>query len=172
VRIEEWNQVHDIVVASTGALLTSVGLQSFYVGTVPHRAAAWAETLAIIGLTGKLRGSLVLSVPPSLVKRSHPCGATDPDDLGDWLAEMANLLLGRIKSSLLTQGATIQASTPLTLSATAFRFERFQGTPVVHEFDLDGQTLLTVFEAIADPDLRLTPPRVGVVLAPGDMISF
>ncbi len=161
-----------MIVAASGALLASVGLPTTYVGTVPHRAARWAETLSIIGLGGKLRGSLVLSIPTQLVLRSHPTGGTGPEELGDWLAELANLLLGRIKSNLLSQGATIEMSTPLTLSATAFRFERFSGTPVVHEFDCEGETLHIVFEAIADPDLRLTSPRTGAAVESGEMVTF
>lgn len=171
MRIEEWNQVHDMVVIAGEGLLASIGLPTQYLGTVPHRGARWADTLSIIGLGGKLRGSLVLSIPPSLVRRSHPTGGTEPDELGDWLAELANLLLGRLKGQLGRCGITIELSTPLTISATAFRFERFSGTPVVHEFYLDGETLLIVFEAIGDPDLRLLPPRGGGVEA-GEMITF
>lgn len=171
MRIEEWNQVHDMVIASAGGLFTSVGLPTTYSGSVPHREAKWAETLSIIGLGGKVRGTLVLSLPSDLVKRSHPTGGTSAEDLGDWLAELANLLLGRIKTQLYAHGIAIELSSPLTISATAFRFERFAGTPVVHEFTALGSTLQVVFEAVSDPDVRLAPARDTSVAA-GEMVTF
>jgi hypothetical protein len=172
MRIEEWDLVHDIVVRAATELFDALELPLTYTGPVPHREARWAETLSLIGLGGRLRGSLVLSAPVSLVARSHPTGADDADSLNDWLAEMANLLLGRIKARLYLHGVGIELSTPLTISAVAFRFERFAGTPVVHSFDLKGETVLVVFEGVADPDLRLVPLRGEAAVAPGELVAF
>ena len=72
MRIEDWNAVHDMVVHATGELFDSVSLPVAYVGPVSHRSARWAESLAIIGLTGHLRGSLIPSIPTDLLVQCHP----------------------------------------------------------------------------------------------------
>lgn len=172
MRIEEWDQIHEMVVDAAGALFSSIGLSSRYVGAVPHREARWSETIAIIGLAGAIRGSLVVSMPTQLVEECHPTHATSPEDLADWIAEIANLLLGRVKSHLLSRGVSIALSTPITLTATAFRFERFVGTPVVHEFKLGDDTMHVAFEAVSDPDVRLMPARADAAVAAGEVITF
>lgn len=172
MRIEDWNTIHDMVVNATMELFQSVALPVRYEGPVSHRTVSWAESLAIIGLTGHLRGSLILSLPAELVSSCHPTRSTTPEDVCDWLAELVNLLLGRVKSKLLVHGIGIELSTPLTISATAFRFERFSGAPTVYEFESSGRSLHVVFEAIGDENLQLGPERAAAVLPVGEMINF
>jgi hypothetical protein len=150
-----------MVVDAGSELFASIGLTSSYVGTIPQSDVPWAETLSIIGLAGNLRGSLVLSVPTGLVRRSHPTGGVHPDDLADWLAELANLMLG---------GITL--STPLTISATTFRVERFVGTPVVHAFQFEGETICVVFEAVSPERAVLAADRIPAAVKSGEMITF
>ena len=172
MRIEDWNAIHDMVVNATLELFESVALPLRYQGPVSHRTVSWAESLAIIGLTGHLRGSLILSMPAELVSRCHPTRSAAPEDVCDWLAELVNLLLGRVKSKLLVHGIGIELSTPLTISATAFRFERFSGAPTVYEFALAERTLHVIFEAIGDESLQLGPERTAAVVPVGEMINF
>jgi CheY-specific phosphatase CheX len=172
LRIDDWDELHAMVVEAAEELFASVGLATTYAGPMPHRDVRWAETLSIIGLGGNLRGTLVLSIPSMLVKRSHPTGGTDTDDLADWLAELANLLLGGIKIRLLARGVAIELSTPLAISATAFRVERFVGTPVVHSFSVGGDTICVVFEAVSQQQATLSVDRLPAAVAAGAMISF
>lgn len=172
MRIEDWNVIHDMVIASTCELLDSIALPSTYRGAVPHRSATWAECLSIIGLTGNLRGSLILSIPAALLVASHPTNGTSSDEANDWLAELANLLLGRLKAKLLVHGVVIELSTPLTISATAFRFERFSGAPVVYEFASADETFHVVFAAIGDEELQLGPYRAAAAVPVGELIRF
>ena len=172
MRIEDWNAIHDMVVTATLELFQSVAVPLRYQGPVSHRAVGWAESLAIIGLTGHLRGSLILSIPSELVSSCHPTHSTVLEDVCDWLAELANLLLGRVKSKLVVHGLSIELSTPLTLSATAFRFERFSGAPTVYEFVSSERALHVVFEAIGDENLQLGPERTAAAVPVGEMINF
>ena len=172
MRIEDWDQLHAMVVEAGGELLERVGLPATYAGSIPHRDVCWAETLSIIGLAGNLRGSLVLSIPGALVRRSHPTGGTTPDDLADWLAELANLMLGGIKVRLLARDVSIELSTPLAISATAFRVERFVGTPVVHAFRFEGHTICVVFEAVSQERAVLSAARIPAAVQSGEMITF
>lgn len=72
-------------------------------------------TLAVCGVLGftgtKMRGSLLLAGTPGPFQRSRPAQGT----LHDWVGELANQLLGRLKVQLLEQGAEISLSTPVVL---------------------------------------------------------
>ena len=172
MRSDEWNQLHEIVATSAGDLLASVGLDAVYLGRVGGRELACADTISIIGLAGGLRGMLVLSLPPELLARSHPGAPAVPTDFIDWLSELANLLLGRIKCRLLAHGVTIELSTPLIVSASEFRFERFASPPWVHEFSVGDQRLQVIFEAVDPDNAGGLAPRRDLPLRPGGMVTF
>lgn len=172
MRIQEWDELHDIVVDATRELFDVLNLHVEYAGSIPYRGVAWSEVIAVMGYGGHLRGSLVLSVPPGLALQSHPTKSAILDDLNDWRAELSNLVLGRIKARLLTRGIVIELSTPLAISATKVRFERFLGTPVVHTFCRDDERMYVMVEAVADRATSLAPPRPDSVVGVGEMISF
>lgn len=71
-----------------------------------------AEAMAgIIGFTGdEMRGTLVLTCYGSLVAEGD--GRADKRD---WIGEMSNQLIGRIKNKFLPYGITIWISTPVAL---------------------------------------------------------
>jgi CheY-specific phosphatase CheX len=84
--------------------------------------ASHGAVLAFIGFFGDgLRGTLVVDACRALLARSYPaCGhAPDDDDLIDWSGELANLLLGRLKSELLGCGVAIRVGTPAVVSGEA-----------------------------------------------------
>jgi hypothetical protein len=174
VRNTEWNEVHDLVVAAGTALFAQVGIAAEYVGALPHRDVRWSETVSIIGLGGaKLRGALVLSIPAALLRRSHPTRGTDAADLADWLAELANLLLGRVKARLVTRDLAVELAIPITLSATDLSFARFSSTPVVHEFRVGETPIYIVFECVAQEGASLlTPAREDAAMEAGEMVLF
>jgi CheY-specific phosphatase CheX len=170
---DEWKQLHELVVSASNRVFASAGFHAEYAGAVPLSSAQWDDAVSIIGLGGsRLRGSLVLSVPRDLLARTHPTQGTEGADLADWLAELANLLLGRIKALLVAHGVTIELSTPITISAADLRFVRFKTTPVVHRFEVQGQALHVVLEAVADDEARFTRAREAAVLEAGEMVTF
>ena len=67
----------------------------------------------IIGFTSKrMRGSLVLATTGEPLARTNPIPAPSHRD---WICELANQLLGRVKNQLLRRGIEIFASTPIAL---------------------------------------------------------
>ncbi len=174
MRHEDWSRLNEMVVAAARALLSSAGEAATYAGCRGAHEGAWADTISIIGLGGgTLRGSVVLSVPAPVLARTHPAGATGDDDLADWLAELANLLLGNLKRQLLARGVAVEMSTPITLSASSLRFHRFKGLPVTHAFALEGGEALVMFEAIGEERAELSPePDASVALGEGEVVLF
>jgi CheY-specific phosphatase CheX len=77
---------------------------------------------SIIGFTGRdLRGTLVLALTEAMSGRSHPMAGTDPGAAAqraaqrDWVGELSNQLLGRIKLDLLRRGVEIYPNLPAVL---------------------------------------------------------
>jgi CheY-specific phosphatase CheX len=175
MRHDDWSQLNDMVIAAVDAVLAPAGIPITYAGNVLHSAVGWADTISIISLGGdKLHGSVVLSIPSALLLESHPTRATSAEALADWLAELANLLLGQIKARLLARGVTIVMSTPITLSATALRFHRFKGQPLTHTFNArGGGDVHVMFEVVGEESAQLAAQvDDAVTLGCGEMMLF
>jgi hypothetical protein len=67
----------------------------------------------VVGFNGdQMRGTLLLATS------EKPLGATTPStdsSLQEWIAELANQLLGRIKNRLLSRAVTLHLTTPIVL---------------------------------------------------------
>ena len=69
--------------------------------------------LSVIGFAGKeISGTLVLGATREPLARSKPNRASDRD----WIAELANQLLGRIKNKILRRGIVFYAMPPAVVS--------------------------------------------------------
>lgn len=67
----------------------------------------------VIGLSGdQLRGSLLLATSREPLGRTSP---TSDASFREWIAELSNQLLGRIKNRLLARGVSLHLSTPVVL---------------------------------------------------------
>ena len=67
----------------------------------------------IIGFTSRqMRGSLVLASTGEPLDRTNPSAVPSHRD---WICELANQLLGRVKNQMLSRGVEIFASTPVAL---------------------------------------------------------
>ncbi|HEY5377121.1 MAG TPA: hypothetical protein VIK01_25750 [Polyangiaceae bacterium] len=67
----------------------------------------------ILGFTSKqMRGALVLATTSEPLDRTNP--AANPSHR-DWICELVNQLLGRVKNQMLTRGVEIFPSTPIAL---------------------------------------------------------
>lgn len=68
----------------------------------------------VMGFGGReLRGALVLAATREPLEHTNPGAATLQ---GDWMCELANQLMGRVKNRLLTLGVEIHLATPAGLS--------------------------------------------------------
>lgn len=171
MQIEEWDLLQDMLVDSARASFTPTGVECTHRGSVPIKTVTWAQMLSIIGLGGSLHGSLVVNISNELLIQTHPMKKTGAAELADWLAELTNLMLGRIKRRLLAHGIATELSTPLVISATAFRFERFAGVPVVHAFSVGDETFHVIFAAVAEKDISLKKDPEPTIEA-GDIVTF
>ncbi len=71
---------------------------------------------AVMGFGGKdMRGALVLASTQEPLDRTNP-GA--PDSQRDWICELSNQLMGRVKNRLLSVGVEVHLATPAGLSGS------------------------------------------------------
>ena len=75
------------------------------------------EQLAVCGVMGfggkSIRGALVLATTREPLEHTNPTGLASQRD---WVCELANQLMGRVKNRLLTLGVEIWLATPAALS--------------------------------------------------------
>ncbi len=185
----DWHRINGLLVESATALMEAFGTAVRYDPAGEAKHPPEDGMLAIVGFGGRsMRGNLVVSANRALLDRSFPApnagGASAPcrqeaarstEQLQDWLGELANQLLGRLKSRLLAHGIAIQLGTPTTVSGLDLRVRTGlgdrQATPL---WLLSGSDWLVVrLDAIASQAAAL---RVSAdpsnSAAEGDVLLF
>jgi chemotaxis protein CheX len=108
---------------------------------------------SVIGFTGDLiRGTLVLATT------SEPLGRTTPvqgGSLSEWVAELSNQLLGRVKRQLHDRGVMLLMSTPIVLRGKHLRpMPSKEAEPLT--FVCEGGCVCVWMDAVLAPDVDLT----------------
>lgn len=175
----DWHRIQGILVECATSLMGAFGLSVARDAQEESRAPK-DGVLAIIGFGGgQMRGSLVVSANPGLLAASFPVhnprAKPRADHLQDWAGELANQLLGRLKSRLLGHGITILLGTPTTVSGLELRVRSCGGdrpsTPVwLHA----GEDWLVVrLDAIAADGVKLDEsPIPGTSASEGEVFLF
>jgi CheY-specific phosphatase CheX len=154
----DWHRVSVMLVDGATALMRAFGTQVRYdpAGEAAHPPAN--GMLAVIGFGGRsFRGSLIVSANPGLLERSCPvaCAGNEPQ-LEDWLGEIANQLLGRLKAQLLAHGIVIELCTPTTVAGLELRVRPRGDHHTPPLWLVSGSDWLVVrLDAIAAPEVLL-----------------
>lgn len=87
--------------------------------------------IGLIGFGGsQMKGMLVIQCSPLFLKKSHPSVAMGipvlDADLDDWLGEIANQVLGRLKNLLLAFEVKLELSTPSVISGESLNIKNGQ----------------------------------------------
>jgi CheY-specific phosphatase CheX len=116
----------------------------------------WEETdevlySGVMGFVGeRVRGTCLLAAPRDTIL------ATAPEDARprDWVGELANQLVGRLKSKLMQHGVTIAVTTPIVLSGVKVSpLPRSEVLPSV--FETPNGRVLVWLEVEVDPEFTL-----------------
>lgn len=111
---------------------------------------------AVLGFTGEsMRGTLVLAMAAETIHRSSP---PPSGSLREWIAELSNQLLGRIKNQLLAYGVEIHVTVPVVIRGRLLSSE--SGPELVpYRFIADGADVLVWFdpEIVAGLELVKVP---------------
>lgn len=151
---EPKNIFDELLVTSCQGLFEVYGVELQEMSAANVETPHSIELAGIIGLTAEsLRGTLVLGTTESILKETD-----DRADGRDWIGELANQLLGRLKNRLFAYGVEIAMSTPvslrghnlaLTSSSEDTWFYAFQSSAglVCVWFDLELEPGYTMFKA-------------------------
>lgn len=162
---------------STNTLLTNMAAEAWIelmadYGVVLSMAAGGWESHAedvklfgVIGFGGKgVRATCLIGAERGLVDAS--CRARGRSR--DWIAELANQLVGRMKMKLLGHGVSVTMTTPLALSGVRVTpLPRFGEDPVAFA-SAQGAALLWL-EIETDEHFVLSPSR-PLSVEPGDLV--
>lgn len=117
----------------------------------------------IIGCSGdKMRGSLMLATTREPLGRTAPVSDASQRE---WLAELTNQLMGRVKNKLSTRGQELHMSTPIVLRGQHLApIPHAQIIPLV--FTSDAGVVCVWFDAELAPGLDLSQEFEPVGLIP------
>jgi CheY-specific phosphatase CheX len=121
----------------------------------------------VMGFVGeRIRGTCLLAASPATILSTAPVDAR----ARDWVGELANQLVGRLKSKLMQHGVTIALSTPVMLSGLRLSpLPRSEVPPSV--FDTPTGRVLVWLEVEVDPEFTLGSLR-PLMAAEGEFLVF
>ena len=160
-----------IVTTATVELLASCGTEVKGSSLTPS-----LDRVAVIGFGGGgLRGSMGLGVSTALLEKivlpGRESGASMHDD---WLGEMSNQLLGRVKNRLLRHGVTIAIALPMVLRGVRVELVGAGKELWAYPFDSAMGPLCVWLDVLAEPEFQLaaTSDEALDIPAEGDVILF
>ncbi|HEY3497078.1 MAG TPA: chemotaxis protein CheX [Polyangiaceae bacterium] len=165
-----------VVEDASVALFASIGLS---LSREADSAKSPDDMGASIGFAGpELRGALVLISTRKLVRLALPREVQDrssDEQLADWMGELANQLLGRIKNKLIAYGVNLAMGTPaVMLGLDLARKDRHRGVRRQFSFRHAEEALSVYLDAVAPAEFKLKVPSVPPVggIVEGDVAFF
>lgn len=114
-----------------------------------------------------LRGTCLLVGNRSPLELSSP----QKDHTRDWVGELTNQLVGRLKRKFLGYGLEVALTTPVVLSGVHLRpMPRRDLVPRV--FGTDSGSIMIWVEVEAEPGFALGPAVSGAISEEGDVLMF
>lgn len=123
---------------------------------------------AVIGfVSSQVRGTCLIACETSAIERSCPSGGR----VRDWIGELANQLIGRLKVKLLGHDIEIGLTTPIVLQGIHIRpVPKAELFPAV--FSSEWGTVLVWVEAEIADGFSLPPSRIPDAGQTGDLMFF
>jgi chemotaxis protein CheX len=142
-----------IVVASSLHVLPSCGLNATEPIEPTVTDSEEKQVVSFLGFTGDaLRGTIAVVAPLQLLRAAYPLSLADKAqwqvEVFDWAGEIANRLIGRIRSGLAPLGIIIEASTPRVMQGEQLHVTRStQGTVCSAYFPVGSSWVRVWFDA-------------------------
>lgn len=157
--------VHDLARHAIVELFDDYGV-SIFPGEAPDECSRPILCSGVVGFSGPgLRGSAVLSMSHEPLVRSMPVLGS----VTDWLSELSNQLVGRIKNKMLARGAVVYVTAPVVLRGSHLVPQpRAELNPLLY-YSEPGNILLSV-EVETSPDFVLAQPEE--VVQEGELLLF
>lgn len=163
--------IHTLVQSTTVELFHSYGVAVAPAQRSNIRPAAGpGDCAGMIGFTApRFTGSLTLAVPVDVLKQMRDAPNSD-SALGDWVRELTNQLLGRIKNRLMRFQIVLQVGVPIAVNRRAFAQET-TGTQSVYVFRALRGRFFVALSGHLDPSALQFSGSINVA-GEGDLIIF
>lgn len=129
---------------------------------------------AAVGFAGpSLNGTLAVAVPRRLLDSLYPLQNEHGVLIahGDWIGELGNQLLGRVKNKLVAYGVDMRLGTPAVVEGRDLRLHASGGDLIEQRFHCNGNIVYIWLNAVAGEDLALA--QTGDVTADeGSILLF
>lgn len=165
-RSDATQRIQAMAAGAASELLDAYGVK------LAETAEVWEESdevlySGVMGFVGeRVRGTCLLAAPKDTILSTAPQDARPRD----WVGELANQLVGRLKSKLMAHGVTIALSTPVVLSGVKLSpLPRSEVLPSV--FDTPNGRVLVWLEVEVDPEFTLGSLR-PLRAAEGEFLVF
>ncbi|MEO7037177.1 MAG: chemotaxis protein CheX [Polyangiaceae bacterium] len=164
-RSETTRAIQALAAAACTELMQAYGVQL-------NPTLGWADSdqvmfSGVMGFVGdSVRGTCLLAAAQGTVEAAAPKGAS----ARDWVGELSNQLVGRLKAKLMARGATIAVSTPVVLRGVRVSpLPRTDVEPVV--FESTAGKVLVWLEVEIDDGFQLGEVR-PLKASEGELIVF
>jgi CheY-specific phosphatase CheX len=157
---EQEEEVRQVVTEACVDMLGACGLPVGKIAAGRLVALSEHDLAGFIGFTGRVRGSLIMAASSRIFSATFPTmpgsRSPDPDDLLDWVGEMANQTLGRIKRRFCERGLDFDTSTP-----TAVKGRHLGARTPTRDGIID--LVLTAGDELVSICFELVPPANGPI---------
>lgn len=147
--------VTDLIITCNQALFEHYEVPLVHAENVTQ-SEIWEEDLVLVGIIGftakEMRGSLVLGVGSKPLCRV----AEDAGQHRDWIQELSNQLLGRIKNRLIAFGVDLDMTTPMSMRGLHLVLEpnALEASPLLFHTP-DGGAVCVLCDAEFTPGFEL-----------------
>lgn len=133
---------------------------------------------SVLGYSGDLmKGSIVISCQKTLLEKSHPNIAMEMPvgdaEVLDWIGEIANQMLGRLKNKVTQAGVKFSMSTPTTVSGRSMQVTiPKDGFALKQCYTGPHGELIVHLLTVVDPSVKFDAVQPTSVAAEGGSILF
>ena len=164
-------QFRQLVLRTLGDLFAAYGVSLKRNEAAPESAGG-APTFAYLGVAGfrgpYFNGYIVLEANEAFLRHTNPTTSS----CLDWMGELANQFLGRVKNRLLREGIQIQSIPPLVAAGHAASSLYAQDGATLSVLSDEGGSLLVWMKSQPVFDLPVEPRPPGHVPHEGDVVLF
>ena len=165
-RSDATQRIQAMAASAANELLDAYGVK------LAETAEVWEESdevlySGVMGFVGeRVRGTCLLAAPKDTILATAPQEARPRD----WVGELANQLVGRLKSKLMAHGVTIALSTPVVLRGVKLSpLPRTDVEPVV--FESTAGKVLVWLEVEIQAEFQLGEER-ALKASEGELLVF
>jgi hypothetical protein len=164
-------QFRQLVLRTLGDLFAAYGV-SLKGNEAAPESTGGAPTFAYLGVAGfrgpYFNGYIVLEANEAFLRHTNPTTSS----CLDWMGELANQFLGRVKNRLLREGIQIQSIPPLVAAGHAASSLYAQDGATLSVLSDEGGSLLVWMKSQPVFDLPVEPRPPGHVPHEGDVVLF